>query len=237
MALRFNWRDLGREDERQCEDFLNSAFAGVALPDFVGAISVSGVSFGAEPPEVQLLGIGPLSSRMAERLQADVTAFGDGDAEVAVKITYRGSASFRLHTELVVNQPAPGFARLPVTLAASALRFDGTARVAKVGSNVFLAFDPDDGGDGPLGDVKLAAEIGDAGQAVLRDASRIEHFIVEQLREIVRNRLVFPNLLSAGLAAGSTVASPSEPAPHAAAAAAAVATDAPPRGSAQSPPR
>jgi len=45
--------------------------------------------------------------------------------------------------------------------------------------------------------------IGDTSKAALRNARKVEQFIVEQLQKIIQTKLVFPNLIPARLPAGA----------------------------------
>lgn len=49
----------------------------------------------------------------------------DDDVQLTVRVAYSGNAEFRIDSEMVVNWPVPGFARLPISLTARGLVFDG----------------------------------------------------------------------------------------------------------------
>lgn len=219
--FKFRWEVLTKDDAAAAEAWLNSAFKNVELPDYVGPISVSNLSFGDEAPLVQLLNISALSDKTAARLSLEDDWAGacDGDIEMAVRLQYSGNASFRVHSEMVINFPVPDFGRLPITLAVTDCLFTGTARLIKSRNTAYLTFDDEsaeeeagsgagrEGGGGgggarrpplgPLKSVRIESEIGDANQGTLRNAGLVEEFIVEQLQEIVRKKLVFPNMVGA----------------------------------------
>lgn len=48
-------------------------------------------------------------------------------------------------------------------------------------------------GEGLLNDINIESEIGDKSRQVLKNVGKIEKFILEQVRSIVSNNMVYPN--------------------------------------------
>jgi hypothetical protein len=119
----------------------------------------------------------------------------DQDAQIAVRLTYNGSAAFSISTELIVNWPAPGFARLPITVRIKDLHLDGVAMLLHYQKQMFFTFANDGHAIGPLRNITLDAEIGDANQSVLTSIDKVEHFIVSELQRLIRTHAVFPNVI------------------------------------------
>jgi distribution and morphology protein 12 len=131
----------------------------------------------------------------------------DADMMVVVKLMYDGNARFKVHSELLVNFPSPGFGRLPITLYVTKLAFSGTLMLLQFKGRVFVSF-KNDNSVGPLKDLSVESEIGDVTRPVLKNARKVEQFIVEQLQKIIQRKLVFPNLLSAKVGRGAAAAAP-----------------------------
>lgn len=156
--FKFDWDVLSEEDERRAEEFLNEKFRALKRPDVVGQIHITDLSFGTTAPEMQLMDIRPLSTRTREGLADEFKTFSEEDMEIAVRVKYDGDASFKIHSEVVINFPAPGFSRLPFTLHVKRCQLEGTALIFHVNGQVFFSFD-DDGSVGPLKDVTIGVRL------------------------------------------------------------------------------
>ncbi|KND02576.1 uncharacterized protein SPPG_03034 [Spizellomyces punctatus DAOM BR117] len=117
----------------------------------------------------------------------------ESDAQVDLEVVYKGNMRLAIRTELIVNQPTPAFMVLPLTLTLTGFHFTATAVIAYLGDRVNFCFKEPDTGSAILHDVSIDSEVGDRHKQVLKNVGRIERFIVEQLRKVIQDFLVFPN--------------------------------------------
>ncbi|KAJ3151181.1 Mitochondrial distribution and morphology protein 12 [Geranomyces michiganensis] len=116
------------------------------------------------------------------------------DAQVEFEIVYKGNMRLAIQTELIVNQPTPAFMVLPLLLTLTGFHFTASALVSYLGDRINFCFKESDAGTTILQDVSIDSEVGDGRkQGVLKNVGRIERFIVEQLRKVIQDFLVFPN--------------------------------------------
>jgi distribution and morphology protein 12 len=123
--FKFQWDALTEEDEKRAQDFLNESFRNVKKPDFIGDIEVTDLSFGDEPPIVQLEDISPVTEDVKACIVHEIKEFSDDDLQIQVRLVYKGNARFSIQTELVINWPSPGFGRLPIVLHITQCAFEG----------------------------------------------------------------------------------------------------------------
>ncbi|KAI8592518.1 hypothetical protein BDZ88DRAFT_494034 [Geranomyces variabilis] len=116
------------------------------------------------------------------------------DAQVEFEIVYKGNMRLAIQTELIVNQPTPAFMVLPLLLTLTGFQFTASALISYLGDRINFCFKESDAGTTILQDVSIDSEVGDGRkQGVLKNVGRIERFIVEQLRKVIQDFLVFPN--------------------------------------------
>ncbi|KAI9099490.1 hypothetical protein DFS34DRAFT_713929 [Phlyctochytrium arcticum] len=150
---------------------------------YTGALGVGGGGAGSATP----LSDHELALQYAESMRRE------SDAQVEVEIAYKGSMRLAISTELIVNQPTPAFMVLPLTLTLTGFHFTATAIVAYLGDRVNFCFKEADTGAALLRDVSIDSEVGDRHKQVLKNVGKIERFIVDQLRKVIQDFLVFPN--------------------------------------------
>ncbi|KAJ3145435.1 Mitochondrial distribution and morphology protein 12 [Geranomyces variabilis] len=116
------------------------------------------------------------------------------DAQVEFEIVYKGNMRLAIQTELIVNQPTPAFMVLPLLLTLTGFQFTASALISYLGDRINFCFKESDAGTTILQDVSIDSEVGDGRkQGVLKNVGRIERFIVEQLRKVIQDFMVFPN--------------------------------------------
>jgi hypothetical protein len=65
---------------------------------------------------------------------------------------------------------------------------------------MYFTFEPDGKGVGPLKDVCVESEFGDIDKPTLKNAKKVEQFIILQLQTILTEKLVYPRMVLATLA-------------------------------------
>ncbi|KAJ3021337.1 Mitochondrial distribution and morphology protein 12 [Thoreauomyces humboldtii] len=150
------------------------------------------------PPSPRILPPAPPVRPMLTDHQV-AESYADGmrrqsDAQVEFEVVYKGNMRLAIQTELIVNQPTPGFMVLPLVLTLTGFHFTASALISYLGDRVNFCFKESDAGSTILHDVSIDSEVGDGRkQGVLKNVGRIERFIVEQLRKVIQDFLVFPN--------------------------------------------
>ncbi|KAI8827172.1 uncharacterized protein EV422DRAFT_582818 [Fimicolochytrium jonesii] len=126
-------------------------------------------------------------------LQYAQTMQRPSDAQVELQIVYKGNMRLGITTELIVNQPTPAFMVLPLNLTLTGFHFTATALISYLGDRINFCFKEADTGATILQDVSIDSEVGDGRKQVLKNVGRIERFIIDQLRKVIQDFLVFPN--------------------------------------------
>ncbi|CEP16899.1 hypothetical protein [Parasitella parasitica] len=127
------------------------------------------------------------------------------DFQVHMLISYKGDMSMTVMTELRMNYPSVMFMSLPINLRVRSVEFEATAVVAYIQSMQRVCvsmLEPEDnragstrdiGMDSLLRDVHIETIVGDEQKQVLKNVGKIEKFIVDQLRKMLDDELVFPS--------------------------------------------
>ncbi|KAI8370388.1 uncharacterized protein BYT42DRAFT_616942 [Radiomyces spectabilis] len=127
------------------------------------------------------------------------------DFQAHLLISYTGDMSMTLLTELRMNYPSMMFMSLPIQLCVRRIEFEATAVVAYIQSmnrvcvsmlepvNDGSGFRKDVGLESLLKDVHIESIVGDKQKQVLKNVGKIEKFIVDQLRKMLDDELVFPS--------------------------------------------
>ncbi|CAO0800855.1 unnamed protein product [Mucor circinelloides] len=129
------------------------------------------------------------------------------DFQVHMLISYKGDMSMTVMTELRMNYPSVMFMSLPINLRVRSVEFEATAVVAYIQSMQRVCvsmLEPEDtraggvgnkdiGMDSLLRDVHIETVVGDEQKQVLKNVGKIEKFIVDQLRKMLDDELVFPS--------------------------------------------
>ncbi|KAI9353350.1 hypothetical protein DFJ73DRAFT_828311 [Zopfochytrium polystomum] len=124
----------------------------------------------------------------------------DSDVQMEIYLEYKGNMRVSLSTELIINQPTPAFITLPLTLTLTRFSFTALAIICYLGNKINFCFkEMGQPGDGLLNDMSIDSEIGDRTRQVLKNVEKIEKFIIEQVRNLVSNTMVYPNFHSISL--------------------------------------
>ncbi|KAI8802628.1 hypothetical protein BJ742DRAFT_657330, partial [Cladochytrium replicatum] len=123
----------------------------------------------------------------------DASVNRDYHCQVELLVEYKGNFRLTITVEFLVNQPTPAFLVLPVTLTLTGFSFQASAIVAYLGNRINFCLVPADGSEHLIKDISIESEIGDTGKQVLKNVSKIEKFIVEELRKLVDDYCVYPN--------------------------------------------
>lgn len=150
-------------------------------------------------------------------------AFNDNvaptDLQVVARVTYDGDVRMTLTAEIMLDYPMPSFVKIPLRLSITGLSFDGVAILAYINKKMHFCFlDPEDAEtlvgaslepDAPsqkpaskkstfgslLQEMQVETEIGrqENGKQVLKNVSKVEKFVLEQVRMIFEEEFVFPS--------------------------------------------
>ncbi|KAI7901456.1 uncharacterized protein BX663DRAFT_562355 [Cokeromyces recurvatus] len=130
------------------------------------------------------------------------------DFQVHMLISYKGDMSLTVMTELRMNYPSMMFMSLPINLRVCSIEFEATAVVAYIQSMSRVCvsmLEPEEntlpinsrgkdvGMDSLLRNVQIETIVGDEQKQVLKNVGKIEKFVVDQLRKILDDELVFPS--------------------------------------------
>lgn len=128
------------------------------------------------------------------------------DTQMVVEIKYSGDMELGVSATLLVNYPSPNFISLPLAFDISGIEIHSLAVVAAIQNRISLSILCDvDSNDQMSSDtvkvirtMTMRSKIGDASHngAVLRNVGRVEKFILEQLRKVIRDELVWPGWIT-----------------------------------------
>ncbi|OAD02204.1 hypothetical protein MUCCIDRAFT_40510 [Mucor lusitanicus CBS 277.49] len=146
----------------------------------------------------------PSSIPPASNATINNTPSTEMDFQVHMLISYKGDMSMTVITELRMNYPSVMFMSLPINLKVRSVEFEATAVVAYIQSMQRVCvsmLEPEDTRAGGAGskdigmdrDVHIETVVGDEQKQVLKNVGKIEKFIVDQLRKMLDDELVFPS--------------------------------------------
>lgn len=138
------------------------------------------------------------------------------DAQAVFRIQYAGDIRLNLTAEILLDYPMPSFVGIPLKLNITGLSFDGVGVLANIRKRVHFCFlspedamtavGPDEEDDktneekkarfgGLLQEIKVESEIGerDGGKQSLKNVGKVERFVLEQVRRIFEEELVYPS--------------------------------------------
>ncbi|KAL8774122.1 MAG: hypothetical protein Q9209_001230 [Squamulea sp. 1 TL-2023] len=149
-----------------------------------------------------------LDSRQGKRAEPSPT-----DLQIVLHISYTGTVKLSMTAEILLDYPMPSFVGIPLKLNITGLSFDGVAFVAYLRKRAHFCFlGPEDarmlvgegdGGEekgsglkgGLLREIRVESEIGrqEGGKQVLRNVGKVEKFVLEQVRRIFEEEVVWPS--------------------------------------------
>jgi len=136
------------------------------------------------------------------------------DLQTVFRVRYAGDVKLSLTAEILLDYPMPSFVGIPVKLNITGLSFDGVAVLAYIRKRIHFCFlSPEDAyaaigaelpGDhgradtkmgGLLQEIKVESEIGqrENGKQVLKNVGKVEKFVLEQVRRIFEDEIVYPS--------------------------------------------
>ncbi|KAK9238634.1 hypothetical protein V1525DRAFT_400595 [Lipomyces kononenkoae] len=136
----------------------------------------------------------------------------DEDVQLLLRVKYKGDLRIVLTATLRLNYPAPEFLTLPVRLTVTGFDIDAMAVLTYITRRIHFSFISDVGGGSSssgdaepmhqhfevLRNIKVESEIGDqVGKgAVLKNVGKVERFVLERLRAIVRDEIAWPGWIT-----------------------------------------
>ncbi|KAK1755229.1 hypothetical protein QBC47DRAFT_383120 [Echria macrotheca] len=141
------------------------------------------------------------------------------DLQAVFHIKYAGDVKLLLTADILLDYPMPSFVGIPLRLSITGVTFDGVGVLAKIRKRVHFCFlSPDDAlaavggeenvehahnsGTGPgskmgslLQEIRVESEIGlrESGKQSLKNVSKVERFVLEQVRRIFEEEFVYPS--------------------------------------------
>jgi distribution and morphology protein 12 len=185
-----------------------SLLPNIHSPRYTPLYGVSGLSSPRpQTPSVRSLNL-PDSQRQPPTEPTGVRPKGqkDDDVQFWFEVKYNGDMNLGVTTTLLLNYPSPSFVSLPVRLTVKGLQVHSLAVVAYIQGRVLCSFICDISGDGDavttlgtpmdiIKDLSIESEIG-AQDAVLRNVDKIEKFLLDRLRSIVRDEVAWPGWIT-----------------------------------------
>ena len=157
-------------------------------------------------------GMGTSQSEAEERSPEDI--------QVVTHVRYSGNLNLSLTADILLDYPMPSFVGIPLKLNITGLVFDGIAILAYIKKRAHFCFlSPEDaealvGRENDLEDkvhtpsttgrprfgglleqIRVESEIGDkqTGKTVLKNVGKVEKFVLDQVRRIFEDELVYPS--------------------------------------------
>lgn len=141
------------------------------------------------------------------------------DVQAVFRIQYGGDVRLNLTAEILLDYPMPSFVGIPLKLNITGLSFDGVGVMANIRKRVHFCFlspedamtavGPDEDEDeeskkegkrkarfgGLLQEIQVESEIGEreGGKQSLKNVGKVERFVLEQVRRIFEEELVYPS--------------------------------------------
>lgn len=135
----------------------------------------------------------------------------ENDVQLFLEVCYSGNMRLGVTATLLLNYPSPSFVSLPLKLTITGLEIRSLAVVAYIANRIHasLICDIDEDGDSVtlaaggnsridvIRDIKIESEIGahDNGQ-VLRNVGKVERFVLERVRSLIRDELAWPGWIT-----------------------------------------
>lgn len=141
---------------------------------------------------------------------APATSGRDDDIQFYLDIAYNGDMSLCVTAKLLLNYPSPSFVSLPLKLTLTQLEIHAMAVLAYISKRIHFSFicDIEDEGDSEIligheriniiKNIKIESEIGDVKEhgSVLRNVGKVERFLLERIRSLVRDELAWPGWIT-----------------------------------------
>jgi distribution and morphology protein 12 len=151
-----------------------------------------------------------------DRSSAHYQEYRPEDVQVVMRVKYSGDVKLSLTAEILLDYPMPSFVGIPLRLNITGLSFDGIALLAHIRKRAHFCFlSPEDAvtlvgseeqdetkashGSNQMGgllhEIRVESEIGqnESGKQVLKNVGKVEKFVLEQVRRIFEDELVYPS--------------------------------------------
>ncbi|KAL8673573.1 MAG: hypothetical protein Q9168_002005 [Polycauliona sp. 1 TL-2023] len=140
------------------------------------------------------------------------------DLQIVLRISYAGNVRLSMTAEILLDYPMSSFVGIPLKLNITGLSFDGVAIIAYLKNRAHFCFLGEEeaqtllgadvaglresggkmgakGMGGLLKEIRVESEIGrqEGGKQVLRNVGKVEKFVLEQVRRIFEEELVWPS--------------------------------------------
>lgn len=160
------------------------------------------------------------SSNTPDRAAVPLDRVQPSDVQVVARVIYDGDIHMSLTAQILLDYPMPSFVNIPLKLSITGMSFDGVAILAYIRKKMHFCFlDPEDADTlvgssmsaeerqalnsstskstfgGLLQEIRVETEIGrqESGKQVLKNVSKVERFVLEQVRRIFEEEFVFPS--------------------------------------------
>ncbi len=133
------------------------------------------------------------------------------DIQIVLRVEYSGDVKLSLKAEILLDYPMSSFINIPLRLNITGLSFQGTGILAWIRNRLHFCFlSPQDAGvvlgeqhnsarttheRSLLEEIRVESEIGQRGNGKqsLKNVDKVEKFVVEQVRRIFEEELVYPS--------------------------------------------
>ncbi|TIA87675.1 hypothetical protein E3P99_03037 [Wallemia hederae] len=122
--------------------------------------------------------------------------------QIQLRITHESDMRLTLLTNLLINFPSPGFMSLPVKLTVRGIVLHSKAVIGidSLKRQVHLSLvepnaedEDEDSHNHILQSLIVESEIGDVDRHTLKNVRKVENFVLEYLRSLLSNEIVWPN--------------------------------------------
>ncbi|KAJ3017226.1 UNVERIFIED_CONTAM: Mitochondrial distribution and morphology protein 12 [Siphonaria sp. JEL0065] len=149
----------------------------------------SGTHHHSMPSKQKTMSVEDMVSQYAHAMRRET------DIQIEILVDYKGDFRFTVNTELIVNQPTPAFITLPLSLSLTGFSFTAVAVISYLGDRINFCFKETSDNRGLFNEIHIESEIGDKERpsGILKNVGKIEKFVMDQVRTLVSDNLVYPN--------------------------------------------
>lgn len=135
-----------------------------------------------------------------------VTKSSEFDSQALIEFKYAGDMELGIMATLLVNYPSPSFISLPFSIKVTNIKIHSLIAAAFVEKRIHISVMSDLDDDqvalneqaSVIRGMRIESEIGDdsGNGAVLKDVGKVEKFVLEQLRNVIRDEIVWPGWIT-----------------------------------------
>ncbi|CAK9251029.1 unnamed protein product [Sphagnum jensenii] len=171
-------------------------------PDYVDEFVVDDVVFGTLPPVFLNVQWVPATVSVASAMTSGTesphtptaappaessSAPSDYDVRFTADVVFRSGLKIKVSTKLWLNWPRDRYASIPVSLTIDLDELSGRVLIGTDRTSLYVTFVEE-----PFTRLKITTEVGE--QFKLRDVPQLSQYMTQRLKEVIRNRMVHPNL-------------------------------------------